>query len=149
MKKTFFGNGVAFTSYADDLIAGFRKEAQKRALQCAHAVRNHAVRGMTGTKTGRRYKVKGQNVWYNASRPGEYPARPTGRLATSIRVVAQENLSMAGGATFAGLVGTNLLYGVYLEMGTVNMKARPWLSMALFAAQPDIQAILSKKWEVI
>lgn len=147
MKKTFFGNGVSFTSFLSDITDGFRAEAKKRALLCAHAVRNSVLQGMTGDKSGRRYKVPGtKKKFYTASRPGEYPAVRTGRLRTSIRVVAQENFSAAGGTSYAGLVGTNLLYGVYLELGTAKMGARPWLTMGLFHAQPAIQAILGRKW---
>lgn len=52
------------------------------------------------------------------SAPGEPPHLECGQLRNSISYeVGQTN----------ALVGTNVAHGKFLELGTVNMEARPWL----------------------
>lgn len=63
-----------------------------------------------------RYKRRG--VIHYPSSPGEYPKSDTGRLVSSIEVVID-------GLT--AYVGSNLNYATFLENGTTNMEARPWL----------------------
>lgn len=61
---------------------------------------------------------------HQASAPGEPPASDTGRLANSVdRDVDKEKLE--------AIVGTDLEYGLFLEEGTVNIEARPWLRPAM------------------
>jgi phage gpG-like protein len=60
-----------------------------------------------------------------ASFEGDPPNSDKGRLVQSIKFDF-----INGGLT--GLVGTNLKYGAWLEFGTKNMQARPWL-------QPSVQ----------
>jgi HK97 gp10 family phage protein len=60
------------------------------------------------------------------SKPGEPPHLRTGTLARSID---WETLQTSYG--FVGRVGTNLKYGFWLEVGTSQMDARPYLRPAL------------------
>jgi hypothetical protein len=68
------------------------------------------------------------------SKPGEAPRKQTGHLRRSVtyEVIGQ-----------SGRVGTNLLYGMWLELGTRLMKARPWLRRALEECKAQILAILT------
>lgn len=94
----------------------------------ANIVRSNAVRGIQrGTKTGRIYGK------HQASAPGQYPASDHGALAGSIRI---EKL------TDARDVGSDKKYGKFLEEGTKNIKARPYLSPSLEAAEADIESII-------
>lgn len=72
-----------------------------------------------------------------ASRPGEPPNTDTGRLAQSIKFDFRDQ-----GLT--GRVGTNLNYGAWLEFGTKNTAARPWLSTALEIVSKEIATIFAK-----
>lgn len=65
---------------------------------------------------------------------GEAPHVQTGRLRAS---VAWEVV----GAVVR--IGTNVLYGRRLELGTRKMLARPWLRRALREVQERIQTILA------
>ena len=56
----------------------------------------------------------------NPSEPGEPPAKESGRLSGSISREVDP-------VTNVGRVGTNVIYGKMLELGTVKMAARPWL----------------------
>ena len=67
--------------------------------------------------------------WYGshqASAPGEMPAIDTGALAASIQTDVQKT---------KGTVYTNMEYSEFLEYGTVNMEARPYMTPAAEAAR--------------
>lgn len=82
-----------------------------------------------------RKKSRGARV-YGATRslPGEPPRKQLGHLRRSVAYEVDGNV---------GRVGTNLLYGRILELGSRLMKARPWLRRALRECQDRIKAILS------
>ena len=87
-------------------------------------------------RKGVRKRAKVGSLVYgaNPSKPGEPPHKQRGRLLGS---VAWEVAGLVGRA------GTNLLYGRWLEIGTRNMAARPWLRRALAECRDQIRAILS------
>lgn len=76
-----------------------------------------------------------------ASAPGQFPMSDTGRLANSVDF----NLPTAGRLT--GEVGTNVIYGRYLEFGTSRMAARPWLLPSFEKAKVGVEARLKKAIE--
>ena len=76
-----------------------------------------------------------------ASAPGQFPMSDTGRLASSVEF----NLPTAG--RLMGEVGTNVIYGRYLEFGTSRMAARPWLLPSFEKAKVGVEARLKKAIE--
>ena len=71
------------------------------------------------------------------SRPGDYPGRDTGHLrrnvgweADTIRLIAR--------------VGTNVLYGKFLELGTRKLAKRPWMKLTNVAMSARIKELLGK-----
>jgi len=110
-------------------------------------VRNEWVKGLTGTRKGRRYKVpgtgqkgvRGSGTYYTASAPGESPARRLGDFARSIRVMPR-----IGAGRVQARVGSPLEWGIYLEYGTRYMQPRPSLRPALDRARPEIKSIFSE-----
>jgi hypothetical protein len=152
MSRTLrFGRTVIHLA-TEDVARSINEVAAQKALLCANEVRNRALQGMSGEKTGRRYKVPGtKSTYYTASRPGEYPARRFGRLASSIRTIVVSHMMPHVGAITQGIVGTSLLYGAYLEGRLTSRNpggGRPWLSMSIRAAWPRIIQILSERWDV-
>lgn len=81
--------------------------------------------------TGRIY-IRGGKV-HRASAPGEPPAVDTGRLRSSIT----HEVKIQGNEV-SGLVGTNVEYAKYLELGTNKMAARPFLRPAVFNNKGEI-----------
>lgn len=73
-----------------------------------------------GGRSGRIYRKYKPRREHRASAPGEPPKTDTGRLVSSIKTDVDAD-------RLGGAVGTNLKYGEYLEFGTKNMAARPWL----------------------
>lgn len=115
---------------------GIRREAQREARRRLNAaaitVQDHAKRllSVAGTAPGR----SGGRRVYGATRsaPGEPPRKQTGRLRAS---VARE----VDGLT--ARVGTNVKYGLHLEIGTRHMAARPWLRRSLAESRNTITRI--------
>jgi HK97 gp10 family phage protein len=72
------------------------------------------------------------------SPPGSPPNSDTGRLAQSVKFEFDDNGK-------SGFVGSNLKYAAYLEFGTKEMSARPWLAPALEKVNKKIADIFKKE----
>lgn len=95
-----------------------RKAIFKGLSEGALLIQSTAIKSIQSHKSkGRTY---GDHV---ASRPGYPPNSDTGALVQSIRVALNPNEPSAS-------IGTDLLYGAYLEFGTLDMAPRPWLGPA-------------------
>lgn len=110
---------------------------KQRLSACAIIVASEAKRLVSTAGTGQAGSGKRKRRVYgaNPSRPGDPPNKQTGRLRGSItwELVGQ-----------VARVGTNLLYGKHLELGTTRMAARPWLRRALAMCRDRINSILSR-----
>lgn len=99
----------------EKLSEDYRRELKASLTAAAMSIDNDAKQSIQrGSKTGR---------WYGnhrASAPGEAPATMTGRLVNSIEFDVDDQ-------TLEAVIGTNLDYGRYLELGTVDIAPRPWL----------------------
>lgn len=73
------------------------------------------------------------------SKPGEFPRKDTGELIRTL----DSGIVILPGGIWDGWVGTPLDYGLYLEVGTRKMAARPWLTRTLYEEQAAITAILT------
>ena len=73
-----------------------------------------------------------------ASQPGEMPHREDGELRRSIAHEVDANKMIAR-------VGTNKVYGRYLELGTNEMLARPFLRPTLAKNRKAIKKLMTKK----
>lgn len=107
----------------DHYGAEFQKELHKAVNTTAQLVRSEAVRSIQKKSAGGTvYQKYNPRRTHQASAPGQPPNTDTGRLAGSVRVVV---------SAATAEVGTDLEYGRYLEFGTQDMGARPWLNPAL------------------
>jgi phage gpG-like protein len=131
----------------DDLLADLRKlgDLSDELLvdtinDVAIATQNEAVRGIQrGPANGRTYK-RG-TVTHTASAPGQFPMSDTGRLASNVESI------LATPANIRAKVGTNIIYGAYLEFGTSKMAARPWLQRSFRQAAEGVAKELKAKLE--
>ncbi len=98
------------------------REVGKRIDAAARHLKNSlriSVSGKQKTK-GTGSKKRG----LNPSRPGEYPKMVTAHFR---RTIASEY----DRRTKTARVGTNLVYGKHLQLGTSRMAARPWLTKGI------------------
>ena len=120
----------------------------KRAVKFLEDVTKKALKHKG---TGRLYKRK--SVKHRASSPGQAPALDTGVLMNSItNEVAIDNKGNVTGKVGSDedyikskSLGTDVNYGYYLEVGTRNIKRRPWLVSTRNKNLKQIAAILEGK----
>lgn len=125
----------AISGRADDVLSNVITEL---------VVETHseAVRGIQGgPNTGRVYEKYAPRRKHRASSAGQYPASDTGRLAASI------GQQLPTDATLIGKVGTDVIYGRYLEFGTSGMAARPWLLPSFEKAKVGVSKELKREIE--
>lgn len=80
--------------------------------------------------------VSNPRPYKTPSKPGEPPRKRTGFLQANVKYELDKQ-AMAGRVGIAA----NAKYGVYLEMGTRWMAARPWLLATLTKILPQLQVI--------
>lgn len=101
------------------------------------SVAGTAKREGTGRDGKGRFK-KGTIYGAERSKPGEPPRKQYGRLRGSVAHEVDEG-------SLAARVGTNVLYGRWLELGTSRMAARPWLRRALAESRDKVRSILARR----
>jgi len=95
-----------------------------------HELRNGVRRRIkSGPKTGKLYRVKGRRRRVRASAPGEDPANRSGKLRRSVgfQVYGSDRLEFG--------YRNSVDYGIFLELGTQNMEARPALKKQVDESQ--------------
>jgi HK97 gp10 family phage protein len=124
--------GISKVLSALDKAGEVRKAKVDRVLsKTGLNVVSYARKGMRASPaTGITYQ-KSASVRHTASSPGAFPRIDTGTLANSVKMVKGKN---------EVFVGTNKDYGRFLEFGTVNMDARPWLFPSLEANNKQFQS---------
>jgi hypothetical protein len=115
--------------------------ANMKALSSAALVgRNKIVENLSGTRTGRKYKVPGTQTYYTASAPGEYPAVATGLLRESIQWRVSRDDAKVGALT-------KVEYADALEGRPGEPPGiRPFLKKSLDEAKAEMKAKLAERW---
>lgn len=118
-----------------ELIAALKKygaaaavEVEKAIKKTAINIHSDAVKSVSRAGSGRLYKRgPGRNLsaTHRASKPGDPPAKDTGRLKSSLV------FKMYGNSALVGSSITDKPYPMWLEFGTQNMEPRPFLGPAL------------------
>ena len=125
--------GVAVVEWhGAGVLADVNALVSQRLDRAAIMVQTEARQSIRAPKSG---KTRGARAIRSA--PGEAPASQHALgLLTSVHRDAPSELTRR--------VGTNLDYGLFLEVGTRNMAARPWLVRALLKMKPRIQRLFKK-----
>ena len=100
----------------------------KSVANACQLVENTAKLGMRNTTTDpeKGYARQGGRKTHYASQEGAYPAVDYARLIQGVTHDVEQD-----GETVTGRVGTNVIEGVYTELGTSKMAPRPWLRPSL------------------
>lgn len=112
-------------------------ELEKRLKTCGEIVTADCTRILGISGHGKGSKGKRNN---SASAPGQPPHADTANLKRSIRW----EFSSSPGEMIVR-IGSPVKYGLFLELGTRRMAARPWLRPSFLRMMPRIRAILNKK----
>lgn len=113
-------------------------EAGRKRNQAAGALawQKAMVKILTGGRSGRFYKVPGTSKFYQASSKHEPPASATGRLRSSIAFQEDGN---------SYIVGTPVIYALYLERGTKTMRPRKFMMPAFEKARSEIERAMKNR----
>ena len=135
------GIEVVFTENISGVMKKVDETASKRMLEAVNAVRNVTLETLSGSRSGRVYRVPGTKKTYQASAPGEAPAQQLGDLRKSVTGGLEKE-----GRNIIGYVGTGLDYGPMLEYGTSKMAARPWLRISFEKSLTEVRHIFTRRW---
>ena len=128
--KVIRKNPASMLKYGNSVAEGIKRQILIGATQ----VRNDAISSIAqGAKSGRVYRKYNPNRVHKASAAGEAPATDTGFL------VSQINLEMDVDR-FGASVDSKAPYSSFLEFGTSQMSARPFLQPALEINKKKITA---------
>ncbi len=126
-------------SKADKAVADAVGKAIKVSLVLLHGAAVKSIQKKSGGEVVTRYNPRRKQT---VSREGDPPNTDTGNLVRNIRW--QYNPKR-----LEGVVGTNVKYGLFLELGTKDMKARPWLGPARKKVTRQIRGLLASAKVVI
>ena len=130
-----------FVSYLPAAVAAISVASEKALRATADVGRNKVVKNLTaagGPRTGKRYRKPNTNVWYTASKPGQFPSHERfGDLRVSVRIAPKGN---------SFLIGSNSEYALPLEKKPANKGGRPWLKKSLDQAKPRMLIEVNKRW---
>ena len=126
-------NPKGFQNYAKSV----EKQIKDKMNVAGNLVRNTAVQSILGgSKAGVTYEKYNPRRSHTASAAGQAPASDTGFLATNITF----NLGEGG---MVANVESRAKYSIFLEFGTQNMKARPFMFPALEENKPKIRRMFA------
>lgn len=111
-----------------------------RGFRAANALRNAELEVLNGQGGGRIYKKPGGGT-YQASAPGQPPARRSGKL----REAWSMDVSGGNGNCHVELI-SDTHYAKYLENGTSRMAARPFVDRIAQKARSEIISIYSEPY---
>ena len=115
----------------------FRKQIKDKMNTAGNLVRNTAVQSILGgSKSGKVYEKNNPRRTHTSSSQGQAPASDTGFLASNIAFNVKEGGMVAE-------VESKAKYSKFLEFGTQNMKARPFMFPALEENKPRIRRMFA------
>ena len=117
--------------YGDDYFAKAKKEMGRRLTKAAIFLNREIKVDLSVAVVKADGKI-------NRSAPGEPPRKEYGELRRSMTYEVDRN-------KLSAIVGTNKIYGKYLELGTKHMAARPFLRPAVDEHQKKLNDILLGK----
>jgi len=127
-------------------VKDIEKAVRDELITTAVNIRNHIIRSMSSTPRKQRLNPKTGNIYHSIrggkihipSSPGYAPARDTGDLVKSIKMDVRSNEVEVG----SNLQGKEGKYPRFLEYGTKNMEARPWLEPAFISSKAHFYATI-------
>jgi HK97 gp10 family phage protein len=133
--------GFRLKSYVDKAIKKIDQASTKRMKKALEYNKKAVEKKLGKTGSGKTYKVPGTDRTYTASSPGKPPAKYTGKLEKSIKTEVEQTRSGP-----EGKIGSTDFKAYWQEMGTQNMKPRPFLTPTLQEEERKTRQILGKRW---
>lgn len=136
-------NHKAIETMAANVQGATGPAAQDAFNQAALLVKGKAQASLqAGGKTGRIYVKRNPDRTHRASAPGEAPATDTGSLVSSINVDTKSPAAVKRVNKARAAAGSHLIYAEYLETGTANIAARPFMKPAFLEVSQILPNLL-------
>lgn len=117
------------------------QNARRACYKAANLVKNEAVKSiMRDPKSGEEVKKYNPSRTHRQSAAGQPPASDTGFLVSQISADVEKSIN-----DIVGIVRSSAPYAAYLEFGTQQMPARPYLQPALDKNARKITEIFVKE----
>ncbi len=136
--------GSAVRAKVKDLEENINRQVLSRGIKVANALRSAELRVLKGQRTGKVYRKYPYKSKYNASAPGEAPARRSGNLRLHWNGQVQKRASLNGISVVAA-IESGEKYAYYLENGK-GMAPRPFVERIKEEAKPKIEDILKESY---
>jgi len=125
----------------EELNRALDQNAPKRMLEAVNELRNEVLKTLSGSRSGRVYRVPGTKRTYVASAPGQAPATASSGLRQSVKSEVEGR-----GTSVIGKVKAEAAHALPLEFGTRRVKARPFMKPSFDKSLDAIRSILTRKW---
>ena len=99
-------------------VKHINQKVRSKAARVNNALRNAELEVLKGQRGGKRYRKPHSKRTYQASSPGEPPARRTGALRLQWAKGVDGGSSGSGGAKYTAYIESQVPYAGYLENGT-------------------------------
>ena len=135
---------VVYESELPQVKTWLTRQVRHRRYLIAELIHTTIVARFEGPKSGRFYQVPGTGEWYQASAPKESPAIATGKLYEDWQVYPRLLSNQTGRSVH---IGSTLDYARYLEDGTDDIEARPYVNVAVESVLDQIKDIFERPYE--
>lgn len=158
--------GTALRAKVSEIKAGINRQMASRGARAVNALRNAELNVLQGQRSGKVYHMPGTHggatkatrelkksyghklrggQLYQASAPGEAPARRTGNLRMHWIGDVSSHGSNNGGVSLEISLESGEKYAHYLEEGK-GMAARPFVDKIKEKAEPEIKKIFEEPY---
>lgn len=139
--------GSAIRATVKEQVTDINRKVVSRGVRAVNAIRSAELRVLKGQRSGRKDARKPYTkATYTASAPGEPPARRTGNLRMHWNGQVKSERTSRGGIAVVAELESREAYAGYLENGTSNMAARPFVEKIKEEAAPEIKKIYSEPY---
>ena len=123
------------------------RQVVSRATRAVNELRNAELDVLKGQRSGEVYRKYPYKAKYQASAPGEPPARRTGALRLHWNGTVETRPGSNGGTEVTAVLESGEKYAPLLEHGTSRMAARPFHDLIVEKARPKIMRIYEAPYE--
>lgn len=139
--------GSALRATIKGQVESLNRQVMSRGVRAVNALRNAELEVLKGQRSGRVYR-KPYTEWatYQASAPGEAPARRTGNLRMHWNGQVKRGSETGSGVEIIAELESQEIYAPMLENGTPRMEPRPFVEKIKEKALPEIKKIYEEPY---